>query len=267
MSMQRNKVSVITVSYNAVHCIEETIKSVISQDISDFEYIVVDGASMDGTRDVLESYKAFFTKYISEPDTGIYEAMNKAINMAEGDYCIFMNAGDTFASSHVLKDVLPVLGSYDIYNGNAIYMKENVIRWYRKSQKDVSLPFFYKSSICHQATFIRTSLLKKYKYDESLSMVSDWKFWIEAICKGKATYLPIDIDICFFDMSGLTNTHAERGEKERAFVLEFLLSKDEQDACKKELGRRKESIWTRLMKGLSRRFWLYYAKMFKKKTL
>lgn len=262
--MQSNKISVITVSYNAVNCIEKTIQSVISQNISDFEYIVIDGASNDGTRAILETYKTFITKCISEPDSGIYDAMNKAISLAEGDYCIFMNAGDTFASSHVLKDVLPVLGSYDIYNGNAIYIKDKKIRWYRKAQKDISLPFFYKSSICHQATFIRTSLLKKYKYDESLRMVSDWKFWIESICKGKATYLPINIDICYFDMSGLTNTQTERGAKERMSVINALLSDDEQIACRKEVAKREKDIWSRLMLGFSRRFWLYYAKIFKK---
>lgn len=266
MNMKRSKVSVITVCYNAVNCIEKTIKSVLSQGIPDLEYIVVDGDSKDGTKDILNTYKSFISKCISEPDNGIYEAMNKAISLAEGDYCIFMNAGDTFASSHVLKDVLPVLGSYDIYNGNAIYIKDKKIRWYRKAQKDISLPFFYKSSICHQASFIRSSLLRKYKYDESLKLVSDWKFWIEAICKGRATYLPIDIDICFFDMSGLTNTQAERGAKERMFVIETLLSKEEKDACIIEVNRRQKSFLTHLMKGLSRRFWLYYAKIFKKET-
>ena len=99
------KVSVITVSFNAVSCIERTIKSVISQRYNDFEYIIVDGQSNDGTIEIIQKYHAYISKWISEPDRGIYNAMNKAVRICSGEYCIFMNAGDMFVNPLVLKQV------------------------------------------------------------------------------------------------------------------------------------------------------------------
>ena len=115
------KVSVITVCYNAEEDIEKTLLSVIKQSYKDFEYIVVDGKSKDRTMEIVNRYSKRITRMASELDTGIYNAMNKGVRMATGDYCIFMNAGDTFAGAEVLKQVVPFLtGEFDVIVGREI---------------------------------------------------------------------------------------------------------------------------------------------------
>lgn len=256
------KISIITVNYNDAVGLEKTIRSVVSQSYQDKEYIVIDGNSSDGSVEIICKYSNYISKWVSEPDSGIYNAMNKGIRMATGDYCIMMNAGDVFFSSKVLSEVSRVInGGKDVYNGNAFYVNgKGAIDWYRKGHKDVSLRHFYRSSICHQATFIKTSLLKNYLYDETLRMVSDWKFWIQAICLGGASYQAMDIDICCFNTEGVTTTQSELGRREREQVLEELLPPETLDKCRKtsSLGK-----FEYLRKGLKRRFWLYYARIFK----
>ena len=256
------KISIITVNYNDETGLERTIRSVVGQSYSDKEFIVVDGFSKDGSVNVIRKYENNITKWISEPDTGIYNAMNKGIKMATGDYCVFMNAGDVFYSSHVLQEVEPHLRSgKDIYNGNAIYVKDgNVIEWYRKCHKDISTLHFYMSSICHQATFIKTSLLRTFTYDESLRMVSDWKFWLESICIHKASYEAINVDICCFDTGGMTTTQSERGLKERKKVLNEIFTAEEIEEYEQQ--SKKRNLIKYIREGLSHRFWLYYSRLF-----
>lgn len=256
-------ISVVTINYNDHAGLDRTINSVLSQSYSEFEYIVIDGNSNDGSQEIIEKNSKRISKWISEPDTGIYNAMNKGIRMATGEYCIMMNSGDVFYSSNVLKKASKKLaGGADIYNGNAIYVNGNKqIEWYRKGHKDISTLHFFRSSICHQATFIKTDLLKKYFYDESLRMVSDWKFWIQTICKDHVSYKTMDIDICCFDTGGLTNKRQDVGILERRKVLSELFSPEEIDRYNKLLlkGRKIKFI----KEGFICRFWLYYARLFK----
>ena len=262
------KITVVTISYNAKVEIERTIHSVVNQRLADFEYIVVDGASTDGTVDIIRKYQNIITKWISEPDTGIYNAMNKGIDMATGDYCIFMNAGDVFANNNVLYQIDSFLKlGYDIYNGNAFYVKNREVLWYRKCHKDVSLSYFYRSSICHQATFIKTDLLKSLHYDEGFRMVSDWKFWIQTLCKGGASYLPVDVDVCCFDMTGLTNTNRERGLKERNVVLQELLTEEERNHCEVIICKNRKRFYRNKYLSIQRNLWLLYARIFKKRQI
>lgn len=256
-------ISVITINYNDHVGLERTINSVLSQSYSEIEYIVVDGNSNDGSREIIEKNSWRITKWISEPDTGIYNAMNKGIRIATGEYCIMMNAGDVFYSSNVLEKASRALATgADIYNGNAIYVNENKqIEWYRKGHKDISTLHFFRSSICHQATFIKTILLKKYFYDESLKMVSDWKFWIQTICKDHVSYKTIDIDICCFDTGGLTNKQHEAGLLERRKVLTEMFSFEEIESYNKLLSKGKTIKY--IKEGIKRRFWLYYARLLK----
>lgn len=260
-------ISVITISYNARECIERAILSTIGQDYDNFEYIIIDGDSNDGTKQIIETYKDKISIYVSEPDTGIYNAMNKGIDLATGEYCIFMNAGDTFITDHVLTDFSQCIGTRkDIYNGNAVYLKNGKIMWYRKCHKDISCAHFFKSSICHQATFIKTSLLKKLHYDESYRMVSDWKFWLLTLCQGTASYETIDMDVCVFDMGGLTNTQAEKGQIERQRALKEVFSEDEISKYKLEVEKRKRNRLRNYSISIQRHFWLYYARMIKKRV-
>jgi len=260
------KISIITVNYNDASGLERTIRSVRALSFKDKEFIIIDGASKDGSVDIILRNKDIITKWVSEPDSGIYNAMNKGIRMATGDYCIFMNSGDAFYNGKVLQEVQKFLRTgKDIYNGNAFYISDGKIAWYRKCHKDNSELYFYQSSICHQATFIKTSLMKSLMYDENLRMVSDWKFWVEAISRNHASYEAINVDICCFDWGGVTTTQHDRGVMERNKVLEELYTKDERimfDSLSEE-----KKIFNYLLEGFSKHFWLCYARLFKTKQV
>lgn len=218
------KISVITVCYNAEKEIEKTLSSVIKQNYNDFEYIVVDGNSTDRTMDIINDYSNHITKVLSEPDTGIYNAMNKGVRLATGKYCIFMNAGDSFLNKNVLSEVNKYLAAdIDIISGNNIITSNNKLIAYSKPPKIITFNYLFNSSLCHQSTFIKRQLLIDNPYDETLRMVSDWKFWIQTLIFKNSSYLPIDVNICDFDGRGITYTQSEKGNIERNIVFQELI--------------------------------------------
>ena len=255
------KISIITINYNNADGLRRTIASVVAQTYPEIEYIVIDGGSKDGSREEIKKHEEKIAYWISEPDSGIYNAMNKGIRQASGDYCIFMNSGDVFFSPTVLLEASAYLKSgKDIYNGNSVYLKDGKrITWYRKGNTDNSLSFFYGSSICHPATFIRTGLLKEIEYDESLRIVSDWKFWLQA-CLRHSSYEAIDVNVCCFELGGISNSNKKLHEEERQKVLEDLLSREE--ITKYETNQKKNRLWKFIKGGFVYRFWLYYARLF-----
>lgn len=199
-------VSIITVNLNDAEGLEKTIRSVIEQGNYCYEFIVIDGASTDGSVDVIEKYKTGIHKWISEPDTGIFNAMNKGIRMAEGDYCYFLNANDVFADKAVLASVF--LGkSYD-----APFICGHQLNDYgdhegRVSAKNrpLTLSDFYWGTIKHQATFIRRDLFDKYGlYDESLKITADWKFFLETIGLHNEQPIFVDVDVVRFAWFGIS---------------------------------------------------------------
>ena len=210
------KISVITVSYNAVDVIERTIQSVARQRYDDYEYIIVDGNSNDGTVDVIKRNTDNITKWMSEPDCGIYNAMNKAVRMACGEYCIFMNAGDMFATPLAMKAASLFLDDdFDVVTGREISTKSGKVIGYVVPPTEATLSHFYKTSISHQSSFIKRSLLLECPYDEDLRLVSDWKFWLKTIVLGGKSYRSIDVDISIFNHDGATFNSYGLGKKER----------------------------------------------------
>ena len=153
------KLSIITINYNNLSGLKKTFASVLSQTYKDFEYIVIDGASNDGSAEEMAEHKDMITYCLSEPDNGVYDAMNKGIKVATADYCIFMNSGDCFFTDNVVEKVAHLLDGTDILYGNTHYT-DGKIR-YSKDEPDL-FSFFYVSCWCHQSTFIKTFLLKKY---------------------------------------------------------------------------------------------------------
>lgn len=215
------KLSVITINYNNLRGLRNTFTSIFGQTSKEFEYIVIDGASNDGSADEMIFYNDKITYVISEPDTGVYDAMNKGIKAATGDYCIFMNSGDCFFTNEVVEKVLPLLDGTDIIYGNTHYT-DGKIR-YSKDEPDL-FSFFYVSCWCHQSTFIKTELLKKYLYDDSLRIVADWKFLLQTVIKDNCTYKAIDQNISLYDATGISSTNKELYEKERAIVLKEMFT-------------------------------------------
>lgn len=215
------KLSVITVNYNDRDGLLSTIQSVVGQSLKDYEYIIIDGGSTDGSVEVIRQNEECLTYWISEPDSGIYNAMNKAIKVASGEYCIFMNSGDCFYTSDVIENALPCLDGTDIVYGNTHYT-DGKIR-YSKDEPDL-FSFFYVSCWCHQSTFIKTDLLKKYLYDDSLRIVADWKFLLQTVIKGNCTYKAVDLNISLYDITGISSTNKDLYEKERTIVLKEMFT-------------------------------------------
>lgn len=210
--------SIITINYNNAAGLEKTIKSVISQTCKRYEFIIIDGGSKDGSKDIIEKYQDQITYWVSEPDNGIYNAMNKGVKVAKGEYCIFMNSGDIFVDNDVIRDVFNIGFIADIITGGII-INNNVV--YYGPQK-VSLAHFFTKSISHQASFIKTELLRKIPYDENLKIVSDWKFFIEAIVINKYSYKPINRLIGQMEPEGI-GANLSLSEKEHIDVLHHLL--------------------------------------------
>lgn len=218
------KLTVITINYNNLTGLKKTFESVFNQTVREFEYIVIDGGSTDGSVNEILSQKDKIDYCLSEPDRGVYDAMNKAIKVASGEYCIFMNSGDCFYTNDVVENVLTCLDGTDIVYGNTHYT-DGKIR-YSKDEPDL-LSFFYVSCWCHQSTFIKTSLLKKYLYDDTLRIVADWKFLLQTVIKDNCSFKAIDQNVSLYDSTGISSTNKELYEKERTLVLNEMFTNRE----------------------------------------
>lgn len=158
------KFSVITVCFNDHKGIEKTVRSVVEQTCFDYEYIVIDGGSTDGSVSVIEKYKHNIHYWVSEKDNGVYAAMNKAIRIAKGDYCIFMNSGDSFFSNDVLKKVESLNIDCDLAVGGACMTLEESGFLLSYLLRVISVGFWLYHSVIHQAAFMRTAYLKEKFY-------------------------------------------------------------------------------------------------------
>lgn len=196
--------SVITVVLNDIKGLKRTVKTVVNQTCQDFEYIVVDGASTDGCKEYIAGVDRI-DRWVSEPDTGIYNAMNKGIAMAKGDYCIFMNAGDEFYADTVLEEVVPQLKGDDFYVGRMYKIGENGKKLLH-SAPPLPLTMFYMLTNApgHQSTFTRTQLLKNSPYREDYRIISDWEKFFSSWYYHKATITPLDTIVSTFYMDGLS---------------------------------------------------------------
>lgn len=221
------KLTIITINYNNASGLQKTMESVLTQTCKDFEYIVIDGASTDGSVEFLQTFKLsnFQTlNLISEPDNGIYHAMNKGIKRAKGDYIQFLNSGDCLVDERVVEDVLNELPDCDIFVGNVINIRPDGSKRYNKNKKEVSLLTFYRGTIQHTSAFIRRSLFDKFGlYDENLKIVSDWKWYMQVTGLNKADVRFTDRYISLFDMTGISSTQLDKDKAERRKVLEELI--------------------------------------------
>tara|TARA_R110002096_G_scaffold256795_1_gene450106 strand:+ start:12264 stop:13046 length:783 start_codon:yes stop_codon:yes gene_type:complete len=201
----KSKISIITVTYNNLEGLKKTVDSVHSQTWKDYEFIIIDGGSKDGTANYLKSLSNKIDYWVSEPDNGVYQAMNKGIKKATGDYLIFLNSGDHFYNNNVLKKNINHLGKSDIiyFDLQVINEDENYIKEYPSV---LSFAYFVKDTLPHPATFIKKELFDKIGlYDESLKIVSDWKFFIDAICKNNITYKKMDSVLSTFYLDGMSS--------------------------------------------------------------
>lgn len=193
--MNKPLITVITVCYNVVSSIEETILSVINQTYPNIEYIIIDGGSTDGTIDIIKKYKNRISIWISEPDKGIYYAMNKGIKLATGEWINFMNCGDSFYSNTTIEDVFNMANS----TSDIIYGNTNLLLDIGKFVKKGTIATLQDyMPFVHQSSFSRTSLMKEYRFDTKYKICADRNFFFTAY-KNKFKFEYIDKTISNYE--------------------------------------------------------------------
>lgn len=215
-SIMAPKLSIITVTYNAERFIEPTILSVGAQNFSNREYIVVDGSSKDGTVDLLKKYPEIVTRWISEKDAGLYDAMNKAIMLAQGEYIMFLNAGDLFFDDEVLEDVFRLAGDADMIYGDTAIIDTNYdmvgMRHMRPPAKLNWKSFKKGMVVCHQAILAKRSMVPFYDLNYRVAADIDWAIRLSKSAKSFYFY---DEPLVRFMQDGISTLNRSQGLKER----------------------------------------------------
>lgn len=228
------KVSILTVNYNNAEGLRRTLESVAAQTYQEFEHVIIDGGSSDESVGIIrnyekslksnDKYKMTNVQWISEPDNGIYDAMNKGVRKASGEYLLFLNGGDTLASEKALEEIAPYLDGDDFIVGRVFFsIKGNRVSVSPLlSEKDMSMYYMYLHGINHQSAFIKSELLVDMPYDTTVKMNADWLFFVQQIVMRNATVKFVDKYIADFDRTGLSsNTQAV--VEERKEVLKKIL--------------------------------------------
>lgn len=197
------KISIITVSYNAAVTIEQTILSVIRQDYPNIEYIIIDGGSTDGTIDIIRKYEDKIAYWVSEPDQGIYDAMNKGIRRATGDYLYFLGADDWLKDEKVLcrvREFIRLHSGYGFYMGN-VFLYHPKLRMEKRQRVFFSTEAVKKGHMYpHQGMFTQRELLQA-GFDTKYKIAADYKFLLQNVSRGRS-FCVMDIDVAYYSLFG-----------------------------------------------------------------
>ncbi len=222
------KLSVITINLNNEKGLRQTLESIACQTFPDYELIVIDGGSTDGSIDIIKNYTHKISYWISEPDNGIYHAMNKGIRQSKGDYLYFLNSGDKLASDTVLNEVFSSTINSPFICGNFITESKGIFKQeYPYKNRDWSFALYdiYSGDLCHQAFFINKNMFNQYGlYDERLKISADWKLFFVAIGINHQEVIYKDIDVVIYNMDGLSSTIGGKfiHEERKSIVFEEL---------------------------------------------
>lgn len=217
------KLSIITINRNNKEGLRKTIVSVLNQSFLDLEYIIIDGGSNDGSVELINEYADKITYWVSEPDKGIYNAMNKGILQAKGEYLQFLNSGDWLVDETTLSKVFNIQREADIVYGhlNCLYESETIVHK-ALNENQLSLAYFYDDTLAHPSSFIARRLFNDCLYDESYHIAADKKFFVEQIILRNCTLQQIDEIIVNFNTTGISynpENHAKlKKENDRIFV-------------------------------------------------
>lgn len=242
------ELSIITINYNNVNGLKKTIDSVLEQTFSNIEFIIIDNVSNDGSVELVKTYGNRITKFVCEKDTGVYNAQNKGIAIAKGNYLLFLNSGDFLCDKNVLQNVFSQKPTEDIVYGN---MR---INWGNNSVSNGFMPDkitkeqMYKDTLWHPVSFIKRSLFEKYgTYNENYKLVADYDFFFKTIIKENAITKHVNVFIAEFSTDGLSSAKIskEREQEERRKVQENYLTAEELQRFEKEYEV-KESMFTKI---------------------
>ena len=223
------KLSIITINYNNLDGLKKTAESIINQTWQDYEWIIIDGGSNDGSKEYVERVVSMpnskVSYWCSEPDKGIYNAMNKGIISANGDYLNFMNSGDSFYANDTLTKVFELPFDEDIIVGYNIGLQSGKIdRLYSKEYTPLKILLNY--NFCQQALFIKREFQLQELYDETLRIISDWKFYLLACTKYNANFKFIDMIVAVMDNTGISSTSPTLVHEEKKVVYESVFGKE-----------------------------------------
>lgn len=213
--------SIITINYNNAHGLAKTLKSILTQTNTEFEHVIVDGASTDNAVEIIKQYEKDATArgikvtWVSEKDKGIYNAMNKGIKMASGEYIQILNSGDCLATDTVVADMytaLKVKEYPEILYGNML----KTVDWNTYQRDDCganseytpnSFLYFYNGTLNHDCAYIKRSLFEQFGYyNENMKICSDWEWYVRAIVLGNVLPVYVNIDVTIFDMNGVSES-------------------------------------------------------------
>lgn len=209
-----SKITVVTVTYNAEKVLEKTIQSVINQTYANIEYIIIDGASKDNTMDIVNKYRDRISIVVSEPDKGIYDAMNKGIRLATGDWINFMNAGDSFAGEDVMEKFISQIDPLTIiaYGDANMLFHSSVVVWraFPLHNMKERMPF------CHQTVFVKTIYHREHPFDISYRLAGDYNFFYKSYFDEHVKFQHIALIVSNFDASDGLSTVVSLRLKENA---------------------------------------------------
>jgi glycosyltransferase involved in cell wall biosynthesis len=214
------KISIITVVFNGDIFLEKTIQSVLNQTYKNLEYIIIDGGSSDGTIDIIKKYEDKISHWVSEKDCGIYDAMNKGINIANGEFINFLNSGDYFYSNDVLESIFERdCSGYNLIYGSAVVVNENrtakVLLKPKKFTK-LNLLFWTTRVVCHQSLFVHKNIITPYSDAYKLKGELYWYFDLVKRCK---KYLIINDPIVFYSLGGAGDINYKLNTREAINVV------------------------------------------------
>jgi glycosyltransferase involved in cell wall biosynthesis len=212
-------ITIITVNYNNADALEKTIGSVIRQNYHHIEYVVVDGASTDNSVDIIKKYEKYIAVWKSEKDTGIYNAMNKGISLATGDWICFLNSGDIFPDNEIVgkiaEEIIQDNENQDIVYGDIFIQKGDGTLKEKTAKEPCNL---HRMFFCHQSAFVKTDILRKYLFDERYKLSADFKFFKQCYYDGRK-FKHLHFPVVIYDKSGISNVSREKGLLENIAVI------------------------------------------------
>lgn len=217
--MPKPLLSIITVTYNAESAIEKTIKSVITQRFENFEYIVIDGQSTDNTLSILKKYEDRISRLVVEKDKGIYDAMNKGLRYANGEFVTFLNSGDYYVDENVLSQVSNYLNQKNklVYGDSIVFSEKRKFSKYLKSRIITNKSIRRDFPACHQSMFVKKSAANF--YDLSYRIKADYKWLVDIVSKASNDELcKINVPIVYYSIEGFSHKQFKKNLKELALL-------------------------------------------------